>query len=226
MVYAEKYVGFWLAYLLPTVLFFAAPVVLILCKKHYKLTPPTGNVFAKFWHLYFFALKGRWSPNPVKLYKNMSDANLWERAKPSKIPADQRPIWMTFDDAWVDEVRRGLKACSVFVWYPIYWLSYSQMTGNLTSQAATMQLGGVPNDSKISRQIISPPDICSYPKSQSTLHYHHDSNHGFCDISSSAESEVEPNSDQAHHGGLFLRVGCHGGGVCDSDLYLPSQSLR
>lgn len=27
---------------------------------------------------------------------------------------------MTFDDQWVDEVRRGFKACGVFVWFPLY----------------------------------------------------------------------------------------------------------
>lgn len=53
---------------------------------------------------------------------------------------------MTFDDIWVDEVRRGLKACTVFLWYPLWWLSYNQMTNNLVSQAATMELHGAPND--------------------------------------------------------------------------------
>jgi POT family proton-dependent oligopeptide transporter len=53
---------------------------------------------------------------------------------------------MTFDDEWVDEVRRGFLACKVFLWYPVYWLAYNQMTGNLVSQANTMDLGKVPND--------------------------------------------------------------------------------
>jgi len=44
----------------------------------------------------------------------------WERVKPSNIPEAERPAWMVFDDAWVDEVRRGLLACKVFLWYPIY----------------------------------------------------------------------------------------------------------
>jgi len=76
----------------------------------------------------------------------MSAPGFWERVKPSNIPASERPAWMTFDDAWVDEVRRGLKACAVFLYLPLYWLAYGQMTGNLTSQAAVMQLNGVPND--------------------------------------------------------------------------------
>jgi len=53
---------------------------------------------------------------------------------------------MTFDDAWVEEVARGLTACKIFLWYPVFWLAYNQMTNNLTSQAATMELNGVPND--------------------------------------------------------------------------------
>jgi len=53
---------------------------------------------------------------------------------------------MTFDDQWVDEVNRGLKACAVFCWFPIYWLTYNQLNNNLTSQAATMSTHGLPND--------------------------------------------------------------------------------
>ncbi|OAG34492.1 hypothetical protein AYO21_11358 [Fonsecaea monophora] len=146
MVYCEKYVGFWLAYMLPTCLFLFAPVVLMVCRKRYVLTPPTGSVVAKFWHLWIYASKGRWSINPVTAYKNLSAPDFWERVKPSNIPAAERPAWMTFDDAWVEEIRRGLKACAVFLYLPLYWLAYGQMTGNLTSQAAVMELNGVPND--------------------------------------------------------------------------------
>jgi POT family proton-dependent oligopeptide transporter len=34
--------------------------------------------------------------------------------------------------------------CSAF--FPLYWISYDQITANLTSQAATMELHGVPNE--------------------------------------------------------------------------------
>lgn len=44
------------------------------------------------------------------------------------------------------QVARGFNACKVFFWLPLYWLAYSQMVGNLTSQSATMSLNGVPND--------------------------------------------------------------------------------
>lgn len=69
---------------------------------------------------------------------------------------------MRFDDEWVDEVKRAMSACKVYVlegsiasshltvrnvsyrflFYPVYWIAYNQMTGNLTSQAATMEVCG------------------------------------------------------------------------------------
>ncbi|KZL67796.1 peptide transporter ptr2 [Colletotrichum incanum] len=136
MVFVEKYHSFWLAFLLPTILFIICPVVLFMNKKNYHLTPPTGSVLEKFFRMSSFAAKR--SGGYTKLN--------WENAKPSNIPVAERPGWLTYDDAWVDEVRRGLKACKVFLFLPVFFLAYNQMTNNLTSQAGSMVLGGAPND--------------------------------------------------------------------------------
>lgn len=76
----------------------------------------------------------------------MHDGTFWENVKPTQIPESHRPDWMTFDDAWVMEVRRGFKACSVFLCLPLYFLIQNQLSNNLRSQSATLQLHGVPND--------------------------------------------------------------------------------
>ncbi|OAQ97709.1 hypothetical protein LLEC1_03187 [Akanthomyces lecanii] len=136
MVYVEKYVGFWLAFLIPTGLFLLAPFVLWSQKKNYKLTPPTGSLLEKFLKMWFYVRKR--SPSSFKFN--------WDVARPSKVAISDRPSWMTYDDAWVDEVRRGLMACKVFLFLPVFFLAYNQMTGNLTIQASTMMLHGVPND--------------------------------------------------------------------------------
>ncbi|KAF5310115.1 hypothetical protein D9619_010184 [Psilocybe cf. subviscida] len=76
---------------------------------------------------------------------------------------------MTFDDQWVDEVKRGVKACSVFAWFPIYWRTHSQLSNNLISQAAEMSTHGLPNDilanmSPITMLILIPVfDMFLYP---------------------------------------------------------------
>jgi POT family proton-dependent oligopeptide transporter len=146
MVYSEKYVGFWLAFFLPTILLCLCPLVIYVCRNQYGKTPPQGNVLGKAFRLFFRAQRGRWSFNPVSTYEKMHDGTFWENVKPSHIAVGQRPAWMTFDDAWVDEVRRGFHACSVFLWYPLYWITLNQLNNNLTSQAAVMTLNGVPND--------------------------------------------------------------------------------
>ncbi|KAJ5895131.1 hypothetical protein N7495_006822 [Penicillium taxi] len=146
MAYAEKYVGFWLAYLLPTLMFLITPFIMWWGRNRYRQSPPQGSVTSKAILTFVYALRDRWHWNPVKLWKRTHDGTLWETAKPSNIPPHLRPKWMTFDDAFVDEVRRGFAACAVFCWYPLYWLAYGQLTNNLTSQAGTMNLGGVPND--------------------------------------------------------------------------------
>lgn len=64
MVYAEKYVGFWLAFLLPTALFLCCPAVMLLMRNKYATRPPTGSVLTKALKLWGFAMKGRWSVNP------------------------------------------------------------------------------------------------------------------------------------------------------------------
>ncbi|KAF2032775.1 PTR2-domain-containing protein [Setomelanomma holmii] len=142
MVYSEHFVGFWLSYTLPTICYLLCPIILIGFKKHYKLSPPTGSVMGKAFKLIRLACKKSPKKNTFK------DEGFWARVKPSALRAagETPPAWMTFDDAWVDEVRRGLLACKVFLWYPLYWLAYNQMTNNLVSQANTMNLGRTPND--------------------------------------------------------------------------------
>ncbi|KAF9004369.1 POT family-domain-containing protein [Cyathus striatus] len=144
MTYSEKFVGFWLAYTLPTVVFLLCPFIMWFGRNRYVRSPPTGYVLATAIRLWRFAARGRWSWNPVKCIRQLTADDFWENAKPSK--QVEKPRWMTFDDNWVDELNRGLKACGVFLWYPIYWLTYNQLNNNLVSQAATMSTHGLPND--------------------------------------------------------------------------------
>lgn len=67
MVYAERYVGFWLSFFLPTMMFCLCPLVLFVCRKSYILTPPTGSTYTQAFRLWKLAMKGRWSLNPARL---------------------------------------------------------------------------------------------------------------------------------------------------------------
>jgi POT family proton-dependent oligopeptide transporter len=121
MVYIEKYIGFYLAFLLPTILLCLCPLVMWYGRNRYVRTPPQGSVLGKAMRLFLLGNKGRWSLNPIATFKRLNDGTFWDSVKPSAYPASERPSWMTFDDQWVDEVKRGFAACSVFCWFPLYW---------------------------------------------------------------------------------------------------------
>ncbi|KAF5988098.1 proton-dependent oligopeptide transporter POT family [Fusarium coicis] len=146
MVFAEKYVGFWLSYTLPTFMLCLCPLVMWLNRHNYERRPPAGSVLEPALKTWFLAQKGCWSINPFATWKKLHRDDFWERVKPSNFSHENRPKWMTFDDAWVDELSRGFNACAVFCWYPIFWLCYNQINNNLISQAAVMERHGVPND--------------------------------------------------------------------------------
>ena len=113
-----KFVGFYLAYTLPTIVFLLCPIVLFIGRNRYIRSPPTGSVLASALRLFAFAARGKWSVNPVTAYKNFTAPGFWENAKPSKQVI--KPAWMTYDDLWVDELARGITACGVFCWFPVY----------------------------------------------------------------------------------------------------------
>lgn len=70
MVYAERYVGFWLSFTLPTIMFALCPFVLLVFRRNYKIHEPTGSVLGKAVQLVKFALKDKVSWNPSRTYVN------------------------------------------------------------------------------------------------------------------------------------------------------------
>ncbi|ORX58075.1 PTR2-domain-containing protein [Hesseltinella vesiculosa] len=129
----EKNVGFWSAYLLPLCMFVPCLCIIIFGRKIYIQTPPRGSVIVEAAKVIYYSWK---VPGG------------FEGTKPSNLVTSSPDLAAkaTWDDVFVDELRRGLKACGIFCWFPLYWLCYSQMTNNLTSMAATMNTGNVPND--------------------------------------------------------------------------------
>ncbi|KAI8059137.1 POT family-domain-containing protein [Gongronella butleri] len=128
----EKNVGFYAAYLLPLCMFIPCMVVIVLGRKQYVSAPPRGSVVLEAAKVIFYSFKVGGFANTKPSVLAVSHPELAAKA--------------TWDDIFVDELKRGLSACAIFCWFPLYWLCYNQMTNNLTSMAATMQTGNVPND--------------------------------------------------------------------------------
>ncbi len=104
MVYAEKYVGFYLAFLLPTIMLCICPFVMWWGRNKYDRRKPSGSVIPLAVKTYLYAHKGRWHINPVRTYKHLNDGTFWDSVKPSGFAPGTKPKWITYNDAWVDEL--------------------------------------------------------------------------------------------------------------------------
>ncbi|KAF2108340.1 peptide transporter-like protein PTR2 [Lophiotrema nucula] len=157
----ELHVGFWSAYLLPFLMFCVGFFVLVSGKEKYVIRPPQGGVIANCFKALWIAMRNRFD---------------LDKAKPSFQDQGRRRYNITWDDKFIDELKTALMACKIFLFFPIYWVTYSQMMNNFVSQAGTMQLHGLPNDilqniDPITIVILIPLlDRLIYPFMRSTLH--------------------------------------------------------
>ncbi len=103
--YMERDIGFWSAYLLCLCMFFIGVVCLVLGRKVYIVRPPQGSVIT----------------NAFKALLLMAKHRNVNAAKPSYMEEYGRSEPVPWDDLFIDELKRALQACKVFVFYPIYW---------------------------------------------------------------------------------------------------------
>ncbi|KAH7115234.1 peptide transporter PTR2-A [Dendryphion nanum] len=127
----ELHVGFWSAYLLPLAMFCVGFVVLVSGRKRYVIRPPQGGVIGNCFKALWIAVRNNFD---------------LEKARPSLQNNRSLRNKITWTDDFVDELKTALVACKVFLFFPIYWLTYSQMMNNFISQAGQMELHGLPND--------------------------------------------------------------------------------
>ncbi|ORY01228.1 PTR2-domain-containing protein [Basidiobolus meristosporus CBS 931.73] len=141
----EHYVGFWLSYLVPTCMFAVAIFVFVCGNKLYNKVPPSGeSTLVKGYRCYKYAHK-RAKKADVKP-KAVLDA---AKSECEGIPAEteEERSMKRWDDRFVDDLKQTIMACKIFIPMTIYWVAYNQITSNLISQAADMELPpGIPND--------------------------------------------------------------------------------
>ncbi|KAF2027273.1 DNA repair helicase [Setomelanomma holmii] len=158
----ELHVGFWCAYLLPLLMFGIGFTVLVKGKKSYFIKPPQGGVIGNCFRALYIASRSGFD---------------LDKAKPSFLRLGVRKYQADWDDKFVDELKTALVACKVFLFFPIYWVAFSQMMNNFVSQAGQMRLHGLPNDmlpniDPITIIILIPlMDRVVYPFIRTKLHF-------------------------------------------------------
>ncbi|KAJ7468253.1 putative MFS peptide transporter [Mycena galericulata] len=126
----ERYIDFWAAFLLPFCSLWVALAVLLLGRSKFVKLPAKGTILPQALKAFWLGIRGGFK---------------MDAALPAAHTLKQQRT-VPWDDTFIEELKRGLLACRVFLAWPILLLCQSQMSTNLVSQAATMQTHGLPND--------------------------------------------------------------------------------
>jgi POT family proton-dependent oligopeptide transporter len=144
--YCERDVGFWLAFLIPGIIYIVMPIVLVYLKPRVKKAAPEGTVIQQAWRVTRVTFRGNW-------IKRWRQGQLWEYARPEVMAArgehyykEKTQLPITWDDAWVLDIKQTFNSCKIFIWYPIFLINDGGIGSVQTSQAGSMSTKGVPND--------------------------------------------------------------------------------
>ena len=118
------------------------PLVMLLAYTRTVRLPPKGQEVTDVFRIIILAIKR----NRGKLWT----ADAWECVKPSTldregvVTVNNRPV--TWSEKLVEEVRRTMTACSMFLFLPIYFVNLGGVGSLATSQGAALTKKEAPND--------------------------------------------------------------------------------
>ncbi|KAH8884148.1 POT family protein [Thozetella sp. PMI_491] len=136
VVYIEKYRSFWLAYLVPGIVYFLLPVLLAATYKRTRRTPPQGSDLTRFIKITISAIK--------TARGNIFAKNFWHDVTPSALA--ERGISVSYSEKDVDDARRTWQAVQIFLYVPIWNLNDGGVGNTSSNQGAAMTSNGAPND--------------------------------------------------------------------------------
>ncbi|PQE28706.1 PTR2-Di-and tripeptide permease protein [Rutstroemia sp. NJR-2017a WRK4] len=128
--FLERYVGFWMSYLLGPIALCIAIGLLFLYRNSFVKHPAAGNILPKAVKALSCAAK-----NKFKL----------EAADPA-YQLEHFNKTVSWSSEFIAELRSGLMACQVLTVFGVFYLCFNQLSNNLVSQAGQMDLHGIPND--------------------------------------------------------------------------------
>lgn len=136
--YAEKYVGWTLAFGLPLAIWVFLPAVLFWVKPRLVLHPPGGSDLGRCCKVVGMCLRKGW--------KKIGRHGFWDSAKPSVIAASGSNVTVPWNDDFVEDVRRTFQACGMFCFFPIQSINDNGLGSAADGINTMLTSNGVPND--------------------------------------------------------------------------------
>ncbi|KAK4239240.1 general substrate transporter [Achaetomium macrosporum] len=139
--YSEKYIGWWLAFLIPLILYLPLPLILWFLQKRLVLHPPGGSDLPNVFRVLGICLRRGG-------VMNIGRHGFWDLAKPSNIAAAglsdrYKTQW---NDQFVEDVRRAFQATGIFCFFPIQYINDNGLGSAASFLSTMLETNGVPND--------------------------------------------------------------------------------
>ncbi|UKZ73405.1 hypothetical protein TrVFT333_001052 [Trichoderma virens FT-333] len=113
------------------------------------IATPFMEKYCGFWTAFlmcFLMFNGSIITDAFKALGMMIAGRNMDAAKPTWRAAHGKTKPVVWNDHFVEELKRAIRACKVFVFYPIFWVGYGQFSTNFVTQAGQMNGHGMPND--------------------------------------------------------------------------------
>lgn len=136
--YTEKYVGWWLTFLIPLLVYLPLPIILWWLKKHLVLYPPGGSDLLNCFKVLGICLK-------TNIHR-FGRHGFWDAAKPSVVEASGGVLNVPWNDEFVDDVRRTFQATGMFCFFPIQYINDNGLGIGVDALSTMLTTNGVPND--------------------------------------------------------------------------------
>lgn len=137
--YSEKYVGWWLAFLLPLILYLPLGPLLWYLRKKLILHPPGGSDLGNVMRVLGICFKRGG-------FKRIFTGGFFEVAKPTNLAASGNPIEVPWNDEFVNDVKRAFQATGIFCFFPIQSINDNGLGGAQSALSTMLTTNGVPND--------------------------------------------------------------------------------
>lgn len=137
--YLAKIVGYWAAYLIPTILYLLLPPLLWYLNPRLVKQPPGGSDLGNVFKVLGAAIKHGG-------LRKIGRSGFWDAAKPSVRAAAGGTTAYPYDDQFVDDVRRTFQACGIFLFTPIFNINDGGLGAAANALTVGMQTNGLPND--------------------------------------------------------------------------------
>ncbi|KAJ4420526.1 peptide transporter ptr2 [Gnomoniopsis sp. IMI 355080] len=134
--YSEKYVGYWLAFLLPTIMYTVVVVVFVGVRTKIVKKPPMGSELNDFFRITAICCK----ENKFMVWKK----GFWDAARPAVLAEKGKTV--KWNNKLVSDVGRTWAACQVFLYIPLYQLNDGGIGAAPSNLAGSMTLNNAPND--------------------------------------------------------------------------------